>query len=97
MASSGDRCEYAASMPSMASSCSRRLPWQLPRVYRRRGVDPALPRTQLIELFFGCALVLGILTTLPIGGADMPVVIAIYNAFTDSLLGSRDSFCRYRR
>jgi NAD(P) transhydrogenase subunit beta len=51
------------------------------------GVDPALPRTQLIELFFGCALVLGILTTLPIGGADMPVVIAIYNAFTGLAVG----------
>ncbi len=33
-------------------------------------------------IFFGGALVLGILMTLPIGGADMPVVISLYNAFT---------------
>ena len=28
------------------------------------------------------ALALGVLMTLPIGGADMPVVISLYNAFT---------------
>ncbi len=32
--------------------------------------------------FFVVALALGVLTTLPIGGADMPVVISLYNAFT---------------
>ena len=32
--------------------------------------------------FFATALLLGVLTTLPIGGADMPVVISLYNAFT---------------
>jgi NAD(P) transhydrogenase subunit beta len=32
--------------------------------------------------FFGLALLLGVLMTLPIGGADMPVVISLYNAFT---------------
>ena len=42
---------------------------------------------QLIYLFFGCALVFGILMTLPIGGADMPVVISIYNAFTGLAVG----------
>ena len=35
-----------------------------------------------IMAFFALALVLGILMTLPIGGADMPVVISLYNAFT---------------
>lgn len=35
-----------------------------------------------IVAFFVLALVLGILMTLPIGGADMPVVISLYNAFT---------------
>ena len=35
-----------------------------------------------ILLFFGLALALGVLMTLPIGGADMPVVISLYNAFT---------------
>jgi NAD(P) transhydrogenase subunit beta len=32
--------------------------------------------------FFAVALALGVLMTLPIGGADMPVVISLYNAFT---------------
>jgi len=35
-----------------------------------------------VALFFGAALVFGILMTLPIGGADMPVVISLYNALT---------------
>jgi NAD(P) transhydrogenase subunit beta len=42
---------------------------------------------QLISLFFVLALVFGILMTLPIGGADMPVVISIYNAFTGLAVG----------
>jgi len=41
----------------------------------------------LIYLFFGCALILGISMTLPIGGADMPVVISIFNAFTGLAVG----------
>jgi NAD(P) transhydrogenase subunit beta len=36
----------------------------------------------VILAFFVTALALGILMTLPIGGADMPVVISLYNAFT---------------
>ena len=35
-----------------------------------------------IVLFFLLALVLGVTITLPIGGADMPVVISLYNALT---------------
>ncbi len=35
-----------------------------------------------IIAFFAAALALGVLMTLPIGGADMPVVISLYNAFT---------------
>ena len=35
-----------------------------------------------VGLFFVCALMLGVAMTLPIGGADMPVVISIFNAFT---------------
>jgi NAD(P) transhydrogenase subunit beta len=41
----------------------------------------------LIVAFFVAALVLGILMTLPIGGADMPVVISMYNAFTGLAVG----------
>src|SRR5271165_4215048 len=41
----------------------------------------------LITLFLGLALVFGVLMTLPIGGADMPVVISIYNAFTGLAVG----------
>ncbi len=36
----------------------------------------------VVTTFFGFALVLGIAMTLPIGGADMPVVISLYNALT---------------
>ena len=36
----------------------------------------------VILAFFVTALALGILMTLPIGGADMPVVISLYNALT---------------
>ncbi|HSQ94430.1 MAG TPA: NAD(P)(+) transhydrogenase (Re/Si-specific) subunit beta [Methanoregula sp.] len=35
-----------------------------------------------LPLFFILALGFGLLMTLPIGGADMPVVISMYNAFT---------------
>jgi NAD(P) transhydrogenase subunit beta len=51
------------------------------------GVAPLMPMPHLIELFFACALVYGILMTLPIGGADMPVVISIYNAATGLAVG----------
>jgi NAD(P) transhydrogenase subunit beta len=36
----------------------------------------------LVCAFFVLALLFGVLMTLPIGGADMPVVISLYNAFT---------------
>jgi len=36
----------------------------------------------LLILFFIVSLLYGILMTIPIGGADMPVVISLYNAFT---------------
>lgn len=36
----------------------------------------------LIVLFFVLALAFGVMMTLPIGGADMPVVISLYNALT---------------
>jgi len=36
----------------------------------------------MIIAFFLAALALGVLMTLPIGGADMPVVISLYNALT---------------
>jgi NAD(P) transhydrogenase subunit beta len=45
------------------------------------------PLPGLISLFFGLALLLGILATVPIGGADMPVVISIYNACTGIAVG----------
>ncbi len=35
-----------------------------------------------VTIFFLLALVLGVTMTLPIGGADMPVVISLYNALT---------------
>ncbi|MCK9366401.1 MAG: NAD(P)(+) transhydrogenase (Re/Si-specific) subunit beta [Metallibacterium scheffleri] len=36
----------------------------------------------MVVVFFALALAFGLLMTLPIGGADMPVVISLYNAFT---------------
>jgi len=36
----------------------------------------------VVTAVFGLALVLGVTMTLPIGGADMPVVISLYNALT---------------
>ena len=36
----------------------------------------------VVTAFFALALLLGITMTLPIGGADMPVVISLYNALT---------------
>jgi NAD(P) transhydrogenase subunit beta len=57
-------------------------------VYVTQGTSSQLlPTPQLIYLFFGCALIYGILMTLPIGGADMPVVISIYNAATGLAVG----------
>jgi NAD(P) transhydrogenase subunit beta len=40
-----------------------------------------------VSAFFGFALLLGIAMTLPIGGADMPVVISLYNALTGLAVG----------
>ena len=36
----------------------------------------------IIYTLFGCALIYGVLFVLPIGGADMPVVISLLNSFT---------------
>ncbi|MEO5755244.1 MAG: NAD(P)(+) transhydrogenase (Re/Si-specific) subunit beta [Mesorhizobium sp.] len=51
------------------------------------GAAPLIATPDLIYLFFALALVFGILMTLPIGGADMPVVISVYNAFTGLAVG----------
>jgi proton-translocating NAD(P)+ transhydrogenase subunit beta len=51
------------------------------------GAAPLVAMSTLIYLFFACALLFGILMTLPIGGADMPVVISIYNAATGLAVG----------
>ena len=51
------------------------------------GTAPLIAMPDLIYLFFGGALIFGVLMTLPIGGADMPVVISIYNAFTGLAVG----------
>ncbi|HTD33709.1 MAG TPA: NAD(P)(+) transhydrogenase (Re/Si-specific) subunit beta, partial [Candidatus Elarobacter sp.] len=43
------------------------------------GVQPML---EWFWIALGCAVVLGVLFVLPIGGADMPVVISLLNSFT---------------
>ncbi|TVQ39511.1 MAG: NAD(P)(+) transhydrogenase (Re/Si-specific) subunit beta, partial [Wenzhouxiangella sp.] len=45
------------------------------------------PTPTLLLLFFLAALLSGILLTVPIGGADMPVVISLYNALTGLAVG----------
>jgi NAD(P) transhydrogenase subunit beta len=50
-------------------------------------VQSPIATPDLIYVFFGSALLFGVLMTLPIGGADMPVVISIYNAFTGLAVG----------
>ncbi len=51
------------------------------------GAPLLLATPTWIYIFFGCALLFGVLMTLPIGGADMPVVISIYNALTGLAVG----------
>ncbi|HTX68263.1 MAG TPA: NAD(P)(+) transhydrogenase (Re/Si-specific) subunit beta [Thermoleophilia bacterium] len=41
----------------------------------------------VLVLFYALALLYGVLMTLPIGGADMPVVISLYNALTGLAVG----------
>ncbi|MCC5451997.1 NAD(P)(+) transhydrogenase (Re/Si-specific) subunit beta [Rheinheimera sp. UJ51] len=41
----------------------------------------------VFAVFFALALVYGVMMTMPIGGADMPVVISLYNAFTGLAVG----------
>ncbi len=43
--------------------------------------------TSALYAFFTLALIIGIMMTLPIGGADMPVVISLYNALTGLAVG----------
>jgi NAD(P) transhydrogenase subunit beta len=50
-------------------------------------VGSPLAMSDMIWIFLALALAFGILMTLPIGGADMPVVISIYNAFTGLAVG----------
>jgi NAD(P) transhydrogenase subunit beta len=51
------------------------------------GMTMMLPLATWIYIFFGIVLLFGIMMTVPIGGADMPVVISIYNAFTGLAVG----------
>jgi NAD(P) transhydrogenase subunit beta len=43
--------------------------------------------TEILGVFFLAALLFGAMITVPIGGADMPVVISLYNAFTGLAVG----------
>lgn len=44
--------------------------------------EPTDTAKMLLYVIFGAALLYGILFTIPIGGADMPVVISLLNSFT---------------
>ena len=43
------------------------------------AIEPSVP---LFLLFVGLALILGVQLTMPIGGADMPVVVSLLNSYT---------------
>jgi NAD(P) transhydrogenase subunit beta len=47
------------------------------------GQRTVLPRYSVLW----CGSAFGVCMTLPIGGADMPVVISLYNAFTGLAVG----------
>ena len=49
------------------------------------GGEPA--NLTWMAVFYGLSLLLGIILTTPIGGADMPVVISLLNAFTGLAVG----------
>jgi NAD(P) transhydrogenase subunit beta len=51
------------------------------------GMDLGAGGLPAVSLFFAFALLLGVAMTLPIGGADMPVVISLYNALTGLAVG----------
>ncbi len=40
-----------------------------------------------IMIFYGLALLLGVFITVPVGGADMPVIISLFNALTGLAVG----------
>ncbi|MBN1949930.1 MAG: NAD(P)(+) transhydrogenase (Re/Si-specific) subunit beta [Bacteroidales bacterium] len=44
--------------------------------------DPFMDAEVLVYILFGIALVYGVFFVMPIGGADMPVVISLLNSFT---------------
>ncbi|ALG69537.1 NAD(P)(+) transhydrogenase (Re/Si-specific) subunit beta [Beggiatoa leptomitoformis] len=50
-------------------------------------VNLVIPNPYLVIIFFVLAIVFGVLMTLPIGGADMPVVISLFNALTGLAVG----------
>jgi H+-translocating NAD(P) transhydrogenase subunit beta len=50
------------------------------------GQHGQVPAT-IFAAFFALALLYGVMMTMPIGGADMPVVISLYNAFTGLAVG----------
>ncbi|HEY7839439.1 MAG TPA: NAD(P)(+) transhydrogenase (Re/Si-specific) subunit beta [Terriglobales bacterium] len=50
-------------------------------------ISGGAPTPALTAAFFIGALAYGVLMTLPIGGADMPVVVSLYNAFTGIAVG----------
>jgi len=47
-----------------------------------RHVDTTAELTPLIYIMFAIAVIYGVLFVMPIGGADMPVVISLLNSFT---------------
>ena len=52
-----------------------------------REIVEAFFSVEILVLFFALALIFGVMMTVPIGGADMPVVISLFNALTGLAVG----------
>ena len=73
-----DHAQHPLRRPAAAQPAAAR---RSARARRAGGRAPELFRLAVTS-FFVLALILGLAMTLPIGGADMPVVISLYNALT---------------
>ena len=75
-------CNRAATSGMPCSSTTRPRNGTAGAIVIAPAIDP-----MLVVAFFVLALILGTIITLPIGGADMPVVISLFNAFTGLAVG----------
>ena len=75
------------SLPAAGTKCGQRRSGRYFRCAGHRHGHVGASQSRADYGFFIVALVLGLIVTLPIGGADMPVVISLFNAFTGLAVG----------